>query len=200
LSKKNFKPIQTFFLFLGSVFALLLIIVGVGGYLVTGPAPIGAEAAPVPVSDEAAESFDQKVEDFEQEIAQAYPGEEVALVITEEEATSKLAELAAAEQLPLEMNRVKINFNEGMVCGFAIVDVGIEVQVALQAKIEAEDGKPKITIESLNFGRLPVPRTLVDQVMIAIMRQLGERWESVPVELHDITIEDGKLTIIGVMK
>lgn len=192
--------IRSLFLFLGAVFALLLIIGGVGGYLVTGPAPIEVGTTPVPVTDEAAESFDQNIEDFEQEIAQAYPGEEVTLVITEEEATSKLAELAAADQLPLEMNRVQIHFDEGMVCGFAIVDVGTDVQVALQARIEAEDGKPKITIESLNFGRLPIPNTLVDQVMVAIMRQLGERWESVPVELHDITIKDGKLTVIAVTK
>ena len=191
--------IRTLFLFLGAVFALLLIIIGVGGYLVTGPAPMEAGTTPVPVTDEAAESFDQNIEDFEQEIAQAYRGEEVTLVITEEEATSKLAELAA-EQLPLQMNRVQIHFDEGMVCGFAIVDLGIDVQVAFQAKIEAEDGKPKITVESLNFGRLPIPSTLVDQVMIAIMRQLGERWESVPVELQDITIEDGELTIIAETK
>lgn len=158
-----------------------------------------AGTTPVPVTDEAAESFDQNIEDFEQEIAQAYRGEEVTLVITEEEATSKLAELAA-EQLPLQMNRVQIHFDEGMVGGFAIVDLGIDVQVAVQAKIEAEDGKPKITVESLNVGRLPIPSTLVDQVMIAIMRQLGERWESVPVELQDITIEDGELTIIAETK
>ncbi|MFQ5987679.1 MAG: hypothetical protein ACE5H6_02385 [Dehalococcoidia bacterium] len=179
---------------------MLLIIIGVGGYLVTGPAPIGAEASPVPVTDEAAESFDQKVDGLVQEIAQAHPRKEVTLVITEEEATSKLAELAAANQLLLEMNHVKIHFDEGMVGGFAIVDLGIDVQVAFQAKIDAEDGKPKITIERLNFGRLPVPRTLVDQVMVAVMRQLGERWEGVPVELQDINIEDGKLTFIGVMK
>ncbi|MFQ5924609.1 MAG: hypothetical protein ACE5IE_01255 [Dehalococcoidia bacterium] len=192
--------IRNLFLFLGAVFALLLIIIGVVGYLVTGPAPMGAGATPVEVTDEAAESFDQKAEGLVQEIEQSHPGEEVALAITEEEATSKLAELAAADQLPLEMNRFQIHFDEGMVGAFAIVDLGIDMQVALQAKIEAEDGKPKITIESLNFGRLPIPRTLVDQVMIAIMKQLGERWESVPMELQDITIEDGKLTIIGVTK
>lgn len=192
--------IRTFFLFLGSVFALLSIIVGVGGYLITGPAPREAGATAVAVTDEAAESLDNKIEAFQQQIAQASVGERVTLVITEEEATSKLAQLADLGQLPVDIDYVQIHFNDGRVCGFAIVDLGIDMQVALQAKIGAEEGKPDITIESFNLGRLPIPRTLIDQVMSAVMRQMEEQVENIPIELEEVTIENGEMIIRGVTK
>ncbi len=73
--------------------------------------------------------------------------------------------------------------------------MGIDVQVAIQAKIGVEDGKPDITIESLNLGRIPIPKTLINNVMTALERAMEDRWEELPVTLKDVTIEDSVMTI-----
>lgn len=194
------KAIRSFFLFLGAVFALLLIVAGVLGYLVTGPVPQQADASPVEVSEEAAQSLDQKAAQLAQEVAQASAGEEVSLVVTEEEVTSKLAELAADGRFPVDMNHIQVHFNDGTMCGFAIIDLGLHMQVSIQAQIDVSEGKPKATVDSFNIGRLPIPSTLIAQVMNALMRLMEERWPEVPIELTDITIEDGELSITAVTK
>lgn len=194
------KAIRSFFLFLGAVFALLLIVAGVLGYLVTGPVPQQADASPVEVSEEAAQSLDQKAAQLAQEVAQASAGEVVSLVVTEEEITSKLAELAADGRFGVDMNHIQVHFNDGTMCGFAIIDLGLNMQVSIQAQIDVSEGKPKATVDSFNIGRLSIPSTLIAQVMNALMRLMEERWPEVPIELTDITIEDGELSITAVTK
>jgi len=197
------QAIRTVFLFLGAVFALLLILMGVIGYLITGPAPRETGAAPILVDHEAAQSLDNKVEALEQQIALASATGQhtrLTLEITEEEATSKLDELADGGDLPVAMDRIQIHFIDGCLCGFAVADLLIDVQVSLRARIEVDQGKPDIIIESLNIGRLPIPKTLIDQVMNAIMRKTEDRLENIPVELEGVTIEDGVMTISGVTK
>ncbi|MBE0415738.1 MAG: hypothetical protein IBX36_04260 [Dehalococcoidia bacterium] len=195
----NTNIIRTIFLALGAIFALLLIIAGVAGYLITGPVPTYA-GAKVELSDEAAASLDDKIAELEQQIAQASAGEEVTLVITQEEATSKADQLAKAGELPLEMKHIQIHFVDGSIYGCARVDLLIDVWVAIQAKIGVEDGKPDITIESLHFGRLGIPRTLIENVMRALMKRMEERLEALPVELQDIAIGNGEITITLVKK
>jgi len=188
--------IRTLFLALGAVFALLLLFVGIGGYFITCPAPIDEWGTTwVKPTDEAALSLDNKIETLKQEIDEAAAGAELTLVITEEEATSKLDQLARDGNLSVEMEYLQIYLSEGMVRAFAKVDMGIDVQVAIQAKIEVEDGKPDITIERLNLGRIPIPKTLINNVMTALERELEGRWEALPVTLQDVTIEDSAMTI-----
>lgn len=187
--------VRTAFLALGAVFALVLIGVGIFGYLITGPAPT-YDGAPVEVSDEAVASLDSKIEAFEQDIDQASPGDVVTLLITQEEATSKLNELAKKGELPLEMNHVQIHFDDGTVYGSAMVDLLIDMQVAAQAEIRVNDqGRPDIIVRRFHFGRLGIPRTLVDNVMLAVMEKMEQRLEALPFQLQEITIGNGEIII-----
>lgn len=192
--------VRTIFLALGAVFALVLIGVGIFGYLVTGPAPT-YDGAEVEVSHEATASLDLKIEAFRQDIDEASAGDMVGLLITEEEATSKLHDLAQNGELPTEMNYIQIHFDDGTLYGSAIVDLIIDIQVAVQAEIGVNDqGKPDITIKSFNFGRLIIPTTLVGNVMLALMKEMEERLESLPFELQEITIENGEISITARVK
>jgi len=192
--------VRTAFLALGAIFALVLIGVGIFSYLITGPAPTYAGAA-VEVSNEAAASLDSKIEAFRQDIGQASPGDVVTLWVTQEEATSKVNRLAEEGKLPLEMNYVQIHFEDGTVYGSAMVDLLIDIQVAVQAEIGVdEEGIPKITINRLNFGRLSIPRTLVENVMVAVMKKVEERLEALPFALREITIGDGEIIITTQVK
>ena len=85
----NKNIIRTFFVTLGTVFAMLLLIAGVLGYLITGPPPKWDKTWVKP-NDEAAARLDEKIEALELQIDEAVDGEELTLELTEEEVTSKM--------------------------------------------------------------------------------------------------------------
>ena len=196
----NKNLIRTFLLTVGAISAGLLLIAGIGGYFVTGPAPIDDWPNWVKPTDEAATILDDKIEALEQEIDEAAAGEELTLKLTEEEATSKLDRLARDGELSIEMEYIQVYFSDGIVQTFARVDMGIDVQVAIEANIEVEDGKPDITIRHLNLGRIPIPKALIDSVMTALERALEERWDDLHLELQEVDIKRGEITITLVKK
>lgn len=196
----NKNLIRTFLLTLGAISAGLLLIAGIGGYFVTGPAPIDDWPNWVKPTDEAATILDDKIAALEQEIDEAAAGEELTLKLTEEEATSKLDRLARDGELSIEMEYIQVYFSNGIVQTFARVDMGIDVQVAIEANIEVEDGKPDITIRHLNLGKIPIPKALIDSIMTALERALEERWDDLHLELQEVDIERGEITITLVKK
>jgi len=196
----NKNVIRTFLLTLGAISAGLLLIAGIGGYFITGPAPIDDWPNWVKPTDEAATILDDKIAALEQEIDEAATGEELTLKLTEEEATSKLDRLARDGELSVEMEYIQIHFSDGIVRALARVDMGIDVQVAIQANIGVEDGKPDITIKRFNLGRIPIPKALINSVMIALEQAMTDRWEDLPVSLQDVTTEHGEITITLVKK
>ena len=198
------RAVRTIFLFFGAVFALLLILIGIGGYLITGPVAREAEADPIEITSEAAQSLDDKIDALEQEIDQASAmGEQrlVTLVITEEEATSKIQALSDEEEIGLEIDYVQVHFIDGRVHVFAKIDVVINLQVALEAEIEVEDGDVNIKIVSLDVGRVDIPRPLISQVMRAVSRIADERLEEdIDIELVQITVGNEQMIVAGVTK
>ena len=192
----NRNIIRTLFLTLGAISSLLILIAGIGGYFITGQAPIDDWGQWVKPNDEAANKLDDKIVALEEEIDEAVVGEYLALELTEEEATSKLDQLARAGNLSLEIEDPQIYFRDGIVQAFAIVVMGIDVQVAIQAKIGVNGEKPDITIESLNLGRIPIPKALINSMMTAVERALEERWEDLHLLLQEVTIEQGEIMIV----
>jgi hypothetical protein len=192
----NRNIIRTLFLTLGAISSLLILIAGIGGYFITGQAPIDDWGKWVKPTDEAAGRLDEKIAAFEEDVDEAVAGEYLALELTEEEATSKLDQLARAGNLSLEIEDPQIYFRDGMVWAFAVVAMGIDVQVAVQAKIGVNGEKPDITIESLNLGRIPIPKALINSMMTAIERALEERWEDLHLLLQEVTIKQGEIMIV----
>jgi uncharacterized protein YpmS len=200
LNKKNTRPIQKIFLLLGSIFALLLITAGILGFLVTGPAPREAEARPIPVTYEAAQSLDDKIEALRQQVNEASAmGRriEVTLVTTEEEATSRVIQLSRSGEIKMDIEFAQINFIDGRVYAFGKADLLININISLEAEVEVKDGEPDIKIRSLHLGRLPIPGTLVGQIMRAVMNHYQERLDSIRVDLEEITIGNGEMTFRG---
>jgi hypothetical protein len=192
----NSNIIRNLFLTLGAISSLLLLIAGIGGYFITGQAPIDDWGQWIKPTDEAATRLDEEIAEFEEEVDEAVVGEHLALELTEEEATSKLDQLARAGNLSLEIEDPQIYFRDEMVQAFAIVEMGIDVQVAIQAKIGVNGEKPDITIESLNLGRIPIPKALIDSMMTAVERALEERWEGLHLLLQEVSIEQGEIMIV----
>lgn len=198
------QAIRTVFLFFGAVFALLLIAIGIGGYLITGPVAREVDANSVPITEEAVQRLDDKIDALKQEIDEASAvGEhrQVVLLISEEEATSKVQALSDDEEIGIDIDYIQIHFIDGRVHTFAKIDLIIRFQVALQAEIEVEDGQVDVKIVRFDVGRISVPSTLIDQVMRAISRIVDERLEEdIDIELEQITIEDGWMIVAGSTK
>ena len=192
--------VRTAFIALGSMLSLLLIVVGVVGYLLTGPAPVSWSTTPETWSWYEARALDDKVEEFQQEIAAGSVGDSVTLTLLEDEVNSKLNELASEERLPLDMKDICIYFDDGLVKGSATVNLLIDVQVATEARIAIRDGRPVISIESLHLGRLPIPKTLTGNVIAALMGQADARLESLPIELTKIVVGEAWIIISGEVK
>ena len=198
------QAVRTIFLFFGAVFALLLITIGIVGYLITGPAAREVEANPVAVTEEAAQRLDDKIDALEQEVDEAIARGEhrrVTLVITEEEATSKIKALSDEGEIGIDIDYVQIHFIDGKVHCFAKVELIIKFQVSFQAEIEVRDGEVDIKMVGFNVGRVSIPRPLIDQVMRAVMRMADERLEEeIDIELEQITIENNRMIVTGATK
>ena len=203
MNRKHIRPVQTIFLLLGSAFALLLIAAGVFGYLITGPARGDVEAEPVAVTLEAAQRLDDRIKALQQEIDEAAAmGQriEVTFVITEEEATSKVIQLSQSDEINLDIEHAQIRFIDGTAYCYGRVDLVTKMNISLEARIEVEEGELDITIGSLHIGRLPIPGTLVDQVMRAVMSHYEERLDNIRIDLEEITIGNGVMIIRGISK
>ena len=199
-TKLNQKIIRTGFLALGAAFALLLLVIGVIGYYVTGEAPTDAwNARWIKPNQSAADSLDDKIEILKYQLEWAAEGEWLTLEITDEEATSKLYCLARDGNFSIDVEYPQIYFDDGHVMVFVKVDLIVDVQVASEASIEVEDGKPDVTVKDLHLGRIPVPKTLINTVVTALEHGVDERWGSLNVSLTDITIKEGSM-IITLMK
>jgi hypothetical protein len=198
------QAIRSVFLFFGAVFALLLITIGIVGYLITGPAAREVEANPIEITSEAAQALDDKIDALEQEIDEASAVGEprvVTLVITEEEATSKIQALSDEGEIGIDIDYVQVHFIDGRVHVFSKIDVVISLQVALEAGIEVNDGEVDIKVASFDVGRLSVPKTLISQVMRAVSGVADERLEEdIDIELKQITVGDGQMVVIGLTK
>lgn len=185
---------------LGTISLLLLIVIGVVAYLLTGPPSVSWSTTPQQASWYAARDFDAAVESLQQDIADGSTGDSVTLVLAEESVNSRLNELAAAGELPLEMRDVRVYFDSGLVRASATVDLIIDVQAAFEARIWIEDARPRVSIERVYLGRLPIPKTLTDNVIAALMGQADKKLEGLPIKLKRFTIGDGWMLIGGEVK
>jgi len=181
---------------MGTIFALLLLILGIVSYFITGQAPIDAWGNTwLMPTNESAASLDEKIDRLKLEIDEAASGDLLYLTITEEEATSKLNCLCRDGNISLQMNYPQIYFNEGVVQAYADVDVVIDIQMAFEVTLTVEDGKLDATSRDLHLGKIPIPKTLVNTIITALERKMDERSEEFTVTLKDITIRDGAVTV-----
>ncbi|MDO8671607.1 MAG: hypothetical protein Q7O66_09280 [Dehalococcoidia bacterium] len=184
--------------------AILLIIVALllGGayYMLTQPS---AEVAGLPTivpSKESAAEFDRKLSAFLADLGTSDGSGEVktaTLVVTEQEATSKLAEFVQSGQMGIDIMNPQVHFrNERVRISGDIGAGGAEVNLALQARIISIDGKAEIVFETVDFGGLGVPERLRRQVIDTMTAGAGSvLLDDLPVEIGGISIADGQLII-----
>jgi hypothetical protein len=196
--------IRGFIMAAGVIGILVVIALFVGYYLFSLTPWIQAQMTPVTVTAEAAKSFDQKLSELQKEIrdaASAKQENDVKLVLTESEINSKLIELLAEAKLPLDMNQISINLREGQFLAYVVLDMpGVPAKVGLMGKVQVVDNTPKLMLEDVNLGKLPLPQGINNRVEdllnIAVKLQLSD----FPVKITNVELGKRQLTITGVTK
>jgi len=198
------RLIRGCFTFIGVIAFLVILALIAGYFLLSLTPPLWAQRVPVSLSAEAVESLNQKLETLQTEIETAVEaGEEreVSLILTEEEANSKLAEVLAEDKMPFK--DILFNFREENVFGFAVLDTpGLKAKVAVRAKLEIAGGKEQVVVEDVDLGKLPLPKSMnkgagyVMQILTELVTIPGE----LPWEITAIQVTDGQVEITGVTK
>jgi hypothetical protein len=103
-----FGIIRTILAIIGLLTVIIGVIVGVCVWQLTKPPAIDGEMRQVEYSTEASESFDEKWEDF-------IAGDTAVFALTEEEVSSKAQDMVDELGIPLDVERIWVNFEPGSV-------------------------------------------------------------------------------------
>jgi hypothetical protein len=183
----------------GIISAAACLLLTVGFYFIAQPPLIEAEMTMIVPTAVDAQLFDTKLEDFGQSVDQAVSGDEVILLLTQEEVTSKIAELLQWADLDEEIQEVCFNFLEGRILVLAKVDVGTKVSVGLAGTMVIDEGgKPELIIEEVDIGGGTIlPSGVKNEVadMVPSRETLTSYIASLPIELSEVFIGDGTLII-----
>jgi frataxin-like iron-binding protein CyaY len=201
LNKLSKKTIRNILITTCGVFALLFLISGIFFYLVTGPVSTddwGVEK--ITAADELTASLDNKIDELKEDIEAASSGDEFVLAITQEEATSKLDQFARQGNISIDTDHPQVYFSPGVVCASARIHMGVDMETAVQVEIGAKDGKADFTIGRLEFGRLALPKTLINNVMTAVEHELEKSWDELAVTVEEINVRQGVMTVTMVKK
>ena len=201
MNKLSRKAVRNISITTCGVFAALFLASGIFFYLVTGTVSSdewGVER--IKPTSALASGLDEKVDDLIERIDTASSGTELQLTITQEEATSKLDEMARDGDIAIYTENPQVYFGQGTVCASARISLGVEMDTAVQVEIKASNGKADVTIKRLEFDKLAIPKTLINNVMTAVEHELIKRWDASPVTVEEIDIRQGVMTITMVKK
>ena len=226
--------------------AALLIIVGVGYFIlsnltppelptpsapVTQPPPPPSESAPppeppAPVKESEppakppAPSFEEKIENFKQAIADVYAtgeSQEVTLVFTEAEinqqAGKRVTQFEMPGDIPLEVKSVHIDLqtDNNLVTEVGATSYGIEVTIDIKTKVGVKEGKPSVEVTDISSGNPLLDAILKDKFIELITQKTddllvqlieGETGSSgkVDLEFTNITVQQEEITFTIIIK
>ena len=175
------------------------ILLGVGFYFIAQPPLMESDMTMIIPNVADAQAFDGKIEDFGNTVGQASSGDVVHLILTQEEATSKLVELLNWAALDTKVEELCINFSDGKILALAKIDVGTLVSVGVVGAIKIDErGKPRIIVEKIDIGGGAVlPAGATDQVLGLVANKdiLTDYIASLPVRASYVVIDGGQLII-----
>lgn len=156
-------------------------------------------AAPtaVPFSEEEAQAFE---DNLQATLSSQAPGSEVTITIEEAQLSSYLANRLASDP-----DQVVRNPRVRLTNGRMEVDVEVNQGVTLIAKaviVPSVDssGQPRMQVESINLGSLPVPESLISQMQKMVDGMLVSYLDSTgnSFTITKIEITEGKMVVSGI--
>lgn len=175
-------------------------VVCVGGALVPA-SPSVVVASPVPVSTEAAEDFDRKVEE-----AQATRTPDTRqLVLTQEEITSRLAQGLASGGAPVR--NLQVRLEPGVIVATGNVDLGfVSPQARVRIAVAVDDNVMSGRLEQVDLGGVPLPMAIQNQIITQALAVAGITVPPgtditdlavirPPAELRTLRVEPGRMVL-----
>ena len=198
------RVVKIILMSIGAIGIIFFIFLIVGLFLYSLTPSIKKQMTQLPVSYDAVQSLDDKVDTFEAEIKEAVAAKEkseIALIISEEEANSKIIELLAEGKLPFK--ELLINFGEDLCLVYAVLDnPGIAAKVGVVAQLEIIESDIKVVVIDFDLGRLPLPKSVNDwfgRLLDMLVKTEGPA-EDLPLEVTGIEFTDKQLIIEGLTK
>lgn len=161
----------------------------------SGPAP----SATVPVSQEAARRVNTKLE---QAAAQAKTTGQYKITLTESEVTSYLAAQIQQQQkqgTTVPLTNPQIKFTQSQVWVYGTFQSGTsQINGLVVVLPQVQNGKLTIKIVRADFGAVPVPGPLLDQLNQQIQAELdSQSLQPQNITLTGITIREGEIGVTG---
>ena len=152
---------------------------------------------PLPLSTEEIQQFEEEVAAT---LANPAPSGEVSITITDPQINAYIASQYVGNP-DVIIQEPQVHFADGRVELYGKVTQGpltSDAKVVLKPRVEA-GGKPKLDIESINIGALPVPDALVQQFNQNIDTLLQDYLASTDANftVSSITVTEGQMTIQG---
>ncbi len=164
------------------------------GFLGRASAPPEAEQLePVPVSEEAAQQFSEKLKQ-----AQAVQADEtVTLTFTEEEVTSFIALNMPSEESGIE--NLQVHFRDGRIYITGSIKVGPSTQkLFVKIRPSVENGQVALEFEEATLGPISLPdpiKELISEQILAAFNTDNQR-----AEIKSIRVDEGSITIESVIR
>ena len=160
-----------------------------------GPAPV----ATVPVSQEAAKQVSTKLE---RAAAQARTTGQYKVTLTESEVTSYLAAQIQQQQKQGQtapMTNPQVKFTQGQAWVYGTFQSGSsKINGLVVVSLQVQNGKLAIKIVRADFGAVPVPAALLDQLNQQIQVELDKQsLQPQGITLTGITIREGEIEVTG---
>jgi hypothetical protein len=159
---------------------------------ISGPVP----KATVPISQDAADRMQKKLD---QAMAQAKSTGQFKLTLTESELSSYLAQeiiksQAQGEEVPITNPQVKLTQGQVWVYG-TFVGGSTRLNGLVVVLPQIQDDQLKVQIVRADFGPVPVPKPLLDQMNEQIQTAIQENTSSIV--LTSIVIREGEMDVTG---
>jgi hypothetical protein len=196
------RALTTVLMIIGAIAIIFVLFLMMGYFLFSLSPAIKSEMRVSPVTYDAVQSFDNKVDTFKTEIKEAVEvnnEKEVTLEITEEEINSKIVELLAEGELPCR--DLLVNFEDDYCWTFAIMNNrGVDAKIGLITQFEVEEGNVNVVVEDFSLGKLPLAKSVDERVssLLDIVWMSQSPFEELPFEITYISIDKGSITIDGV--
>jgi hypothetical protein len=189
------KSRQRMFSLAMAVLGLVMLACTCGAPKLSGPVP----AATVPVSEEAAKRMQAKLN---QAATQAKSTGQYKVALTESEVTSYLVaqleeQRKQGDTIPLTNPQIKFTQDQAWVYG-TFESGSTKLNGLVVASPLVKDGKLSIKVVRADFGAVPVPGPLLDQLNQQIQAWIDEHSaQSQSILLTGITIRQGEIEVTG---
>jgi uncharacterized protein YpmS len=183
-------------------FLLVLIVLALAALACNLPSKNSATSpTAVPYSPEEAQQFE---ENLQATLTSQQPGDEVTITIEEGQLSSYLAAQLAGQtdqvitnpRVHLTNGRMEVTVTVKLSEGMSLDAIGVVVP-----SVES-DGQPRLKVESVTLGSLPVPDTLINQFQDMVDSMLANYLGSsgTSITITKIEISEGKMMVSGIRK